>query len=272
MQAVPLGFFLFLVQFAAGVMIVTTLLDWDGEVSAGFLFLNGVFALLAILAGLWLRWILPPERLILDDPATASRWLRAEPVCWGGFALVAAAQLLALRVERRQLGRRFGVASSLVGLGALANSTLAYGSHTFGAIGAAIGLFTGAASLGTVWSGMMLGHWYLVTPLLKPRPLLRLTGALTVVLVVQAAWAAIPLVGGVPLLGGSDGEPFLATLYWLRVGAGILFPLALMLPIWRTARVRSMMSATGLLYIVLGLVLAGEIIARVLHVTTGLVV
>jgi hypothetical protein len=270
MQAVPLGFFLFLAQFAAGVMIVTMLLDWDGEVSAGYLFLNGIFALLAIGAGLWLRWILPAERLMTD--ATANPWLRAEPAVWAAFAVLAGAHLLCLRAERRQLGRGLGLVGSLVAVGALGTSSLAYGSHTFGVVGAAVGLSTGAAALGTVWSGMMLGHWYLVTPLLKPRPLLRLAGALTLVLVAQAAWAAVPLVGGVPLLGGPGAEPFLAALYWLRVGAGILFPLALMFPIWRTARVRSMMSATGLLYIALGLVLAGEIIARVLHVTTGFVV
>jgi len=45
MQAVPLGFFLFLVELAAGGALVTALLDWDGEVSPGFLFLNGAFLL-----------------------------------------------------------------------------------------------------------------------------------------------------------------------------------------------------------------------------------
>jgi hypothetical protein len=76
----------------------------------------------------------------------------------------------------------------------------------------------------------------------------------------------------VPLLGGPGIEPFVVALYWLRVGVGIIFPLALTLPIWRTARVRSMMSATGLLYVALGLVLAGELIAKVLYFTSGFAV
>jgi hypothetical protein len=44
--------------------------------------------------------------------------------------------------------------------------------------------------------------------------------------------------------------------------------LALVYMIWRTARIRSMMSATGLLYIALGAVLAGEIIAKSLFFLT----
>jgi hypothetical protein len=39
---------------------------------------------------------------------------------------------------------------------------------------------------------------------------------------------------------------------------------------WRTARIRSLDSATGLLYIVAALILAGEIAARTLFFLTGL--
>lgn len=106
----------------------------------------------------------------------------------------------------------------------------------------------------------MLGHWYLVTPRLAPRPLLRLTAALAAVLVVQAL-----LLAGQALAGAADllGAP-LSLLFWLRVAVGVVFPLALCFLVWRTARVRSMMSATGLLYIALGTVLTGQIIASAL--------
>ena len=49
----------------------------------------------------------------------------------------------------------------------------------------------------------------------------------------------------------------------------MLFPLALCYLVWRTARVGSMMSATGLLYIALGTVLAGQIIASALFFLAG---
>ena len=53
--------------------------------------------------------------------------------------------------------------------------------------------------------------------------------------------------------------------FGLRVGIGVVFPLVLSWMIWRTARTRSMMAATGLLYIATGAVVSGEIIARVLY-------
>jgi hypothetical protein len=48
-----------------------------------------------------------------------------------------------------------------------------------------------------------------------------------------------------------------------------VFPAVLAWLAWRTARIRGMMSATGLLYIALGAVLAGEVLARGLLFTTG---
>ncbi|HET7767578.1 MAG TPA: hypothetical protein VFN74_02315 [Chloroflexota bacterium] len=266
MQAVPLGFFLFLAQFAAGVLIVTTLLDWEGEVSAGYLVLNGIFALLAIGAGLWLRWILPAERLV--GFPVPREWLSAEVIAWGLFAALGAVQLGLLRTERRPAGRVAGAATSLAGVASLGVSAVAYGTAAGLAplLLAAFGL--GALALGTVWSGMMLGHWYLVTPLLKPRPLLRLNWALTAALVMQLALTLWPLAAGA--LGALDG--MVQSLYWLRLIVGLVAPLALAWPIWRTARVRSMMSATGLLYVSLGLVLAGQIMACAFYFVSGLAV
>ena len=263
MQAVPLGFFLFLAQFAAGVLIVTTLLDWAGEVSAGFLFLNGVFALLAVGAALWLRWLLPAERLV--SWAVPLEWLRAEVVVWVVFAALAALQLGLLRADRRRAARAGGVATSGAAITALATSAVAYGTGA-GLVPALLLAFaSGAVALGTVWSGMMLGHWYLVTPLLKPRPLLQLNAALTAALGAQLLFALWPLAAGA--VSGLDG--MVQSLYWLRLIVGLLAPLALAWPIWRTARVRSMMSATGLLYVSLGLVLAGQIIACAYYFVGG---
>src|SRR5688500_13049882 len=125
MQAVPLGFFLFLAEFAAGVLIVTTLLDWEGEVSAGYLFLNGVFALLALGAGLWLRLILPAERL-LEAPA-GQPWLSLEVGAWSAVTALGALQLVCIKIDRRIAGRGAGIAASFAGVGALAVSAGAYG-------------------------------------------------------------------------------------------------------------------------------------------------
>ena len=55
----------------------------------------------------------------------------------------------------------------------------------------------------------------------------------------------------------------------VRVVFGLLVPLVAAFMTWRTARIRSLDSATGLLYIVAALVLTGEIVARSLFFLTG---
>jgi hypothetical protein len=259
MQAVPLGFFLFLVELAAGGWLVTALLDWDGEVSPGFLLLNGVFLLAFGGAGLWLRLSLPAERMV--GYPVEGLWLQGEVVLWTGFLTLAAIQLVLMRCERRGAARILGTAAALVGLSALVVSAAAYRPPALALPVVIASFLAGAAALGAVWSGMMLGHWYLVTPLLAPRPLLRLNAALAAILALQGVLVAGQLLSG----AGAEEE---AWLFWLRAGVGIAFPLGLALMIWRTARRRAMMSATGLLYIALGAVLSGEIIARSLFFLT----
>jgi hypothetical protein len=255
MQAVPIGFFLFLVQLAAGGIVVTTLLDWDGEVSPGFLFLNGIFLLGFAAAGIWLRTTLPAARLLPYEAPVG--WLGWEVGAWVAFGAATAVQLVGLKLERRRLGRVAGTAAAALGLGALTVSANAYLPPGVPLVLMLASFLAAALALGTVWSGMMLGHWYLVTPRLAPRPLLRLNAALAATLVVQGA-LLLAQAAATP----AGLEP--GWLFALRSGVGIVFPLVLCLLIWRTARVKSMMSATGLLYIALGTVLSGEIIAKAL--------
>jgi hypothetical protein len=119
----------------------------------------------------------------------------------------------------------------------------------------------GAAALGTSLVALSLGHWYLVSPKMAVRPLVRITLALLAALLVQAALVALALVS----LQGNNYLLFLA----VRVVFGIVVPLLATVMAWRTARIRSLDSATGLLYIVVALVLAGELSARSLFFLTG---
>jgi hypothetical protein len=57
--------------------------------------------------------------------------------------------------------------------------------------------------------------------------------------------------------------------FGVRVIFGLVVPLAATIMTWRTARIRSLDSATGLLYITAALILAGEIAARTLAAMTG---
>ena len=57
---------------------------------------------------------------------------------------------------------------------------------------------------------------------------------------------------------------------WLRAGVGLLFALVLSFMAWRCSRGRDMMSATGLLYLATGAVLAGQALACSLIFSTAI--
>jgi hypothetical protein len=120
---------------------------------------------------------------------------------------------------------------------------------------------------------MILGHWYLVSPKLPGRPLQELTFLLLAVIAVQCVLviinAAVPpreVPESTALLAGSLGSN---PAFWLRAGVGLAFALALAYMAWQSSNERAMMSATGLLYIAVGSLLAGEALGRGLLFVTG---
>ena len=133
-----------------------------------------------------------------------------------------------------------------------------------------------AAALGGVWAAMVLGHWYLVTPKLPEAPLVRFARWLTIVLAIQLVLSIVWLGVG----AGSNGLPGFramvelpwAFFVWLRLLVGLVFPLIVSWAAIQTARTRSMESATGLLYINVGTIAAGTILAAGLYFGAGLLV
>ena len=271
MQAVPLSFFHVLVMLSAGGLLTSLAAHLRTPLARGYLLFNGAVLLLFMALGLWLRLALPLPSLLPYD--ARAPWVAYEPVLWSLFAALLVAHLLLVRAERPRLATRVGLVAGGVGLASLAIGVAAYlpPVATPGVLFLLALLATGASTLvlGSVWSGWMLGHWYLVTPQLSPRPLLLINAGLAAALGVQAL-LALGMVGAALVMAPAETGP--ATLldrysWWfgLRVGIGVVFPLVLSWMIWRTARTRSMMAATGLLYIATGAVVSGEIIARVLY-------
>ncbi len=78
--------------------------------------------------------------------------------------------------------------------------------------------------------------------------------------------------------GPADSAPFdalvgpYALFVWLRLIVGLVFPLIVSWASLQTARTRSMESATGLLYINVGSIAAGTILAAGLYFGAGLLV
>jgi hypothetical protein len=152
---------------------------------------------------------------------------------------------------------------------------LAWGGGSLGALALFVQLAVVSAAIGGVFAAMILGHWYLVTPKLPEAPLILLARVLLAVVVVQVvlfwAWVATGA-------GPADAAPFSpltgpwALFVWLRLIVGLIFPLVVCWASVQTARTRSMESATGLLYINVGSIAAGTILAAGLYFGAGLLV
>jgi protein NrfD len=129
--------------------------------------------------------------------------------------------------------------------------------------------------LGAATAAMVLGHWYLVVLDLPISALRRLTILLAVGLAVRAAVVGLVLVGPVHA-GVEEARAVAAGLWspdgvfvWMRLLFGLAGPLSLLWFVWKTVEIRSTQSATGILYVQLFLVLAGELLAKYLRVAAG---
>jgi uncharacterized membrane protein YqjE len=117
--------------------------------------------------------------------------------------------------------------------------------------------------VGAVTLGMTLGHWYLVTPRLPEQPLREMTFWLLVIMGFQAVLITLALILPRDEIANAVDTPILQNpFFWMRVGGGLLFPMLLVWMAWDSSRVRAMQSATGLLYIAMALVLAGEALGK----------
>jgi len=189
-------------------------------------------------------------------------------------ALVAAGLVVGARLGplARDVLRSAAVAA---GLTTLVFGALAWGDGSLGAANLLVQLAVVSAAIGGVFAAMILGHWYLVTPKLPEGPLILLARVLLVVVAVQVVlfWAWIATGAGPAAVApfSSLTGPW-ALFVWLRLIVGLVFPLVVCWASVQTARTRSMESATGLLYINVGSIAAGTILAAGLYFGAGLLV
>lgn len=270
--ALPFATFLLFLEFGAGVQAILLVPQFRGQVAPGFLKMGALLALSGAAIALTVSGALPSGSDVagypLDDRFAGP--MRAAVAVF--FALTLPFTWYVWREDVRR-GRLLGVAATAVAGLAVALAAAVVRLPTWGYAGTLLSLVAGAASLGAVTLGMTLGHWYLVTPRLPERPLNDLTKLLLVVVMVQIVLVAINVALPVRELpvGPDTSEVSLGAnlWFWLRIGVGLVFPLALAFMAWQSSVVRAMMSATGLLYIAMGAVLAGEVLARALLFTTA---
>lgn len=137
------------------------------------------------------------------------------------------------------------------------------------------GLLSAVPSVGGVLFGMLLAHWYLIEPRMPTAPLQR-----AVALFAATEVAILLSLGGVvayhwPAWTGMDGGLLRAftlgnaLFVAMRAFLGVLAPIGLAWMTWKTVEIRSIQSATGILYAAVVFVLFGETICIYLSLATG---
>ena len=194
-------------------------------------------------------------------------------IALGLFCVLAAASVVQLARGRRAplvTGATMAAAAATLLFGAFA-----WGGGVLLAIPLLLQLIVLAMATGGVLAAMILGHWYLVTPKLPEAPLILISRLLLGVVGLQVVLFAVWVATGA---GPGGGGPFSvlvgpwALFVWLRLIVGLIFPLIVSWAAVQTARSRSMESATGLLYINVGTIAAGTILAAGLYFGAGLLV
>ena len=191
------------------------------------------------------------------------------------WALVVLAVVYAVALLRGRRANWLGIASLAAAAAVLLAAALSWGGTALGGAMLFVQLAVLAGATGGVFAAMILGHWYLVTPKLPEAPLVLFARGLAVVVALQlglfVAWTATGAgPAGSPGFGALAGE--WALFVWLRLLVGLVMPLIITVAALLTARTRSMESATGLLYIDVGLIASGTILAAGLYFGGGLLV
>jgi hypothetical protein len=272
-ESLPYTLLLLLAQFTAGVAALVMFVQVRGSFEPAFIRICAWISLFGALLTTLVALAIDPQpnagsyRLDADllDPIRA---------CSLALLLFSVAHVYFLR-KADEAFLANATAATTAGLGmvclVLLASLVRY--PAWSVAGPLLAMVAGALTLGSTTVAMIWGHWYLVKPSLEETPLNELTLIAVASLLAEITITALNAV--VPV-----GEPFVSDAllavdlasnpgFWLRVGIGLLFPAVLAYMAYKSSVERSMMSATGLLYIAVGAVLAGEALGRGLLFVTG---
>ena len=256
-------YFLFLFHSSLGLMAALLLVpDRAGD---KFFKLCSATATLLTTAGLGLLY----RRHGLDAPTGPIATSSYQPMLAATLAFLLFAVLYnrAWHFDWAPVRRPLLLAATAAGIAA---SVLTAPGPIFAVAGLSSALLLGAAA-----SAMILGHYYLVVLDLPIAALRRLTVLLIAALILRSLVVGFVLAGPAGYayeeagliahgLWSADG-----IFVWMRLLFGLAGPLSLSWFIWKTVEIRSTQSATGILYVQLFLVLAGELLATYLRVAVG---
>ncbi len=265
----PYTLFLILAELGFGGLIVMAAIDVRGGATRGFVKATTVMVPVVLGLGLWVALTLTGD--VVEGYRLDVRPRGAIVGLMVGLTVGSVLHNALLYADREYPARWLGGLLSVLAVVALVLVAVMLRLPAWSAALVFLSLLFGTLALGSAVVGLTLGHWYLVTPRLPAKPLNEITIVLLIALGVQVVLLAIALV--VPVdetpIGGRDRPLAQDVTFWLRIVVGLAMPLIFGTMAYASSRIRSMMAATGLLYLVTALILAGEIAARALFFDSG---
>jgi hypothetical protein len=264
----PLAGVLVLLELAVGTVAVSAALDQAGRIGRGFAGTTAAICALIMGTDLLLVAGVSDVGALLHHAVSGSAVATFVHLAVA-FTILLVVDALFAAVGTDAARRVVGAVTIIVGLLTMGAAALELGPAVGGA-GVAMLVFSSAALLGgSALAGMLLGHWYLVTPSMSFRPL-RLSiytvfGAVVLDCAVIALGLSTNSAGRSRLISGDQ-----ASLFWLLVvGAGVVFTTAVNALTLYFARIRANQPATAMLYVLIITVVMGMVPAHMLFLLTG---
>jgi len=270
--ALPYTLLLILVELAVGSLWATVASDLRGGVTRGFVMTMALCVAVTGGLALWTAAGLDVGTDV-DGYRINSGWFDGIERTLLVLTVLAVVYMFAVFMGWDPVGRIAGIAGSGIGVVCVLFLAAMLAPPTWGYPGALAALVAGTLALGIVSTAMVWGHWYLTEGALPAWPLRDLAWWLIAAHALQVAVIALNL--AIPVRETpSPANPVDVALFenpvlYLRLAVGLVFPIVLAVLSLRTAQVRAMQSATGLLYIAMGAVFVGEVLGKGLMFMTG---
>jgi hypothetical protein len=268
-ESLPYALLILLVEFTIGGLWILYFSQVRGQSAASFIKFGAATTTVMAIITLWVAAEVDVGHDVDGYPLNDS-WM--EEVRWSLAAFLAFSGLhsVATVLNHRIPQVLLGAGACVAGITAIAGLAAVIAVPTWGFSLVFVSLLVAALVLGAVTQSMILGHWYLVTPRLPEQPLREMTGLLVIFFGLQLLiiFPALALPHD-DVVTSVDTEILSNPFFYLRVGMGIAFPALLGWMAFDSSGARAMMSATGLLYIAMALVLAGEVVGRGLMFASG---
>lgn len=245
---------LVLAETVAGAAAFVFLMPLWGEVRRGFFKLTGL-CIVALSAAMWAG-----VAAARQPGSAAGRW-----ALWlaMAFTIATAVWVVALFVRLPAVSRAIGAATVPLSIGLLTALAAASEESLWVSL---LQLLAGAAFMGAVIDGLLLGHWYLTDRKLTRAPINRFALALIVAVVLEAA--AVALGGFGPNRGNREFSALLTAAGlapWVALGMiGATALIAVMIKATlKGERATAVQAATGFFYLAVITAFAGELAAKV---------